>query len=317
MRRHMPSTLALIPTQRSVDVLVAALDAPDGFVRYKALPALGRMRREHPELSIPTAPIEALVVQGDEPLFQLPGLHHNLFVAGGLDRRIPCWPARSRRSIAARVDRIFRLLALIYPWKDIAAARWTLEHAPAARARARSSTSTTCSTGQMRKRVIRCWTSAARREGAARQRAPSRPACATSRTAWRSWCTTTDQIIAAAAIQFVEHREYVGARRRSGARARAPRPARLVRVRGGVVGAGGAADGGRTSGARAGWSRCRPSSSPTGSGACALFDFVSVDELFRIADAGRQVRHEPGACFTRRAATPDDPAVPARRRRAA
>ena len=38
----------------------------------------------------------------------------------------------------------------------------------------------------------------------------------------------------------------------------------------------------------------------------ALFDYVSVDELFRIADAGRQVRHEHGRVLYTQGATPDD-----------
>jgi CRP-like cAMP-binding protein len=37
-----------------------------------------------------------------------------------------------------------------------------------------------------------------------------------------------------------------------------------------------------------------------------LFDFVSVDELFRIADTGRQVRHEPGRELYHEGAPPDD-----------
>jgi CRP-like cAMP-binding protein len=37
-----------------------------------------------------------------------------------------------------------------------------------------------------------------------------------------------------------------------------------------------------------------------------LFDYVSVDELFRIADAGRQVRHEHGRVLYEQGATPDD-----------
>ena len=73
VRRHIPSTLALIPTQQSVDVLLSALDAPDGFLRYKALRALGRLKREHPELAIPTAPIEALVVKETNRYFSYLG----------------------------------------------------------------------------------------------------------------------------------------------------------------------------------------------------------------------------------------------------
>ena len=39
--------------------------------------------------------------------------------------------------IGRTVDRIYRLLALLYPWKDVAAARWAVEHGDA-RARARA-----------------------------------------------------------------------------------------------------------------------------------------------------------------------------------
>jgi CRP-like cAMP-binding protein len=38
----------------------------------------------------------------------------------------------------------------------------------------------------------------------------------------------------------------------------------------------------------------------------SLFDFVSVDELFRVADAGRQVRHENGKLLYEQGGTPDD-----------
>ena len=40
VRRHIPGTLAQIPSQKSVDVLVAALEEPDGFLRYKPVAAL-------------------------------------------------------------------------------------------------------------------------------------------------------------------------------------------------------------------------------------------------------------------------------------
>ena len=45
-----------------------------------------------------------------------------------------------------------------------------------------------------------------------------------------------------------------------------------------------------------------------------LFDYVSVDELFRIADAGRQVRHEHGRVLYEQGTTSRRPAVPARRK---
>ena len=53
VRRHIPTTLAQIPSQKSVDVLVAALEEPDGFMRYKVIAALERLRRTDRPLSFP------------------------------------------------------------------------------------------------------------------------------------------------------------------------------------------------------------------------------------------------------------------------
>ena len=56
VRRHVPSTLALLPSAASVSALVAALDDPDGFLRFKAVTALGEIRRSHPDLTIDATP---------------------------------------------------------------------------------------------------------------------------------------------------------------------------------------------------------------------------------------------------------------------
>ena len=53
VRRHIPGTLAQIPSQKSVDVLVGALEEPDGFMRYKAIAALERLRRTDMPLYVP------------------------------------------------------------------------------------------------------------------------------------------------------------------------------------------------------------------------------------------------------------------------
>ena len=44
VRRHVPSTLARIPSDASVQALIAALDGNDGFLRFKAITALERIR---------------------------------------------------------------------------------------------------------------------------------------------------------------------------------------------------------------------------------------------------------------------------------
>ena len=79
VRRHIPGTLAQIPSQKTIDVLVAALDERDGFIRYKVVSALERLRREHPELTLEGEPIEKLAIQEARRYFNFLSLHDNLF----------------------------------------------------------------------------------------------------------------------------------------------------------------------------------------------------------------------------------------------
>ena len=72
VRRHIPATLALIPTQRSMDVLLDALDEPDGFLRYKVVTAIEKLRRDHPDLVLTRSPIEGARAQGELALLPLP-----------------------------------------------------------------------------------------------------------------------------------------------------------------------------------------------------------------------------------------------------
>ena len=72
VRRHIPGTIGQIPSQKSVDVLVGALEETDGFLRYKTVSALERLRREQPNLTFPREPIEALTISEGQALFHLP-----------------------------------------------------------------------------------------------------------------------------------------------------------------------------------------------------------------------------------------------------
>ena len=127
MRRHIPSVLALLPTQRSMDVLLATLDDPDGFLRYKAIAAIEKLRRDHPDLILAREPIEALVLKESARYYEYLTLRFNL-----LQRNADAQKSLLVRALDDKLDRtldrIYRLLGLIYPWKDIAAARYTIEH---------------------------------------------------------------------------------------------------------------------------------------------------------------------------------------------
>ena len=91
VRRHIPGTLAQIPSQKSVDVLVAALEERDGFLRYK----VDRRRSSAcgastTTLTFPRADRGADAV-GRPPLLQLP-----------VAARQPVRQEAARRRLAAR-----------------------------------------------------------------------------------------------------------------------------------------------------------------------------------------------------------------------
>lgn len=127
VRRHIPATLARIPAQKSVEILIEALRDADGFVRYKAVGGLEKLRRDHPELTIPREPIEQLAFKEALRYFTYLTLSYNLFERAKLAKDALLADALQEK-MARTVNRVYSLLGLIYPWKDIAAARYTIEH---------------------------------------------------------------------------------------------------------------------------------------------------------------------------------------------
>jgi AAA family ATP:ADP antiporter len=127
VRRHIPGTIALIPCQKSVDILTTALKDEDGFLRYKALAALEKLHRKNPELSMDRAVIEELTGKEALRYFRSLGLHYNLFVKGELSKDSLLAQAFEEKRTRTW-DRLFRAAGLIWPWKDTMAARWAIEH---------------------------------------------------------------------------------------------------------------------------------------------------------------------------------------------
>ncbi len=153
VRRHIPGTIAQIPSQKSVDVLVGALEESDGFLRYKTVSALERLRRDQATLTFPREPIEALTISEGLRYFTYLSLYHNLFSKKTLPTDSLLADALEQK-MARTKDRVYRLLALIYPWKDIEAAEWTLRHGdPRSRASASEYLDNVLS-GQLRKRIM-------------------------------------------------------------------------------------------------------------------------------------------------------------------
>jgi len=126
VRRHVPATLARIPCAASVQALLTTLDTSDGFLRYKAITALERIRRDHPAIPLDHAVIERHVVTEAGRAFSALTLYTNLFVTGGL--AATCLLGRVLEEKRHRaMNRMFQLLGLVHPPSDIAAVRATLD----------------------------------------------------------------------------------------------------------------------------------------------------------------------------------------------
>ncbi|HEY6507410.1 MAG TPA: Npt1/Npt2 family nucleotide transporter, partial [Vicinamibacterales bacterium] len=153
VRRHIPATLALLPTTASMDVLVAALADSDGFVRFKTIAALERLHRDHPEVVCPRSTLESLTVQETSRYYNYLTLRHNLS---------PLEPARRESlldralddKLARTVDRVYRLLGLLYGIDDVAAARFSIEQAEPRRRAAAIEYLDNVLSGTLRKRVL-------------------------------------------------------------------------------------------------------------------------------------------------------------------
>jgi len=302
VRRHIPGTLALITCQASVDVLAAALEETDGFLRYKAIAALNRLRRTDAQLVFPTRGVETLALAEGRRFFSYLSLQDNLDRAKQLPRDSLLTHGLSEKMERTR-DRIYRLLALLYPWRDIAAAEWTMRHGDS---RARASASEYLDnllTGQLRKRIVPVVEDLPREEKVRRGNVLLKTRPRDLEETLLQLINDEDQVVAAAAIELVREQklwtlgddiEHVLAFRdpqdwyvfesASWALAERRMPASRRREL---------------------WVEPLPASEIAGRiRQLPLFASVSVDELFRIARASKQVRHEAGALLLQEGVVP-------------
>jgi len=302
VRRHIPGTLAQIPCQKTADVLVGTLDERDGFIRYKAITALERLRREHPELTLTAESIEKLAIKEGRRFFTFLSLHNNLFVAGKLNADSLLAQALSEQMTRLR-NRIFKLLTLLYKPEDIDAARYTLDHGDT---RARSSASEYLDnilSTPLRKQVLPVLEDMPRDERVRRGNVLIKSRPRDVEETLLQLINDDDPVLAAAAIDVVREQklwnladdvEHVLAHRdvhdwyvfeaASWALAERRMPAERRREL---------------------WLEPLPAAELAGRlRRLPLFASVSIDELFRIASASRQVRHEPGSVLEQEGSVP-------------
>lgn len=303
IRRHLPSTIARIPSQKSLDLLVEAMADPDGFLRYKAVVGIERLRQERPELTFAREAIEARVLREGMHYFNYLSLHYNLFYKADFSRD-SLLAAALEQKMGRTVDRIYRLLGLIYPWKDVVAARWALEHGDA---RARASAAEYLDNilgGQVRKRIMPILEDAPITEKVSKANVALRTRPRDVEETLLQLINDDDQVVSAAAINLVkdlklwslaDDLEHVLAHRDAGdwfvfeatswalAVYRVPEEKR-----------------------RALWLEPLPTVELAARlRKLPIFASVSVDELFRIAAPGRQVRVEAGQVIYSEGAAPD------------
>ncbi len=126
VRKRIPDVLARIPTGEAVAVLANSLIQSDPGLRYDVLKALNKIRRRDPAL------LPAVVDFADMVDAELVGYYRSFQILAALDARagigIAGAGSRDTGSVLVRAlrermerefERIFRLLALLYPPRDI------------------------------------------------------------------------------------------------------------------------------------------------------------------------------------------------------
>ena len=292
VRRHVPATLAQLPGPASMAALLAALDSHDGFLRFKALDAIEHIRRTTPSVAIDQAAVTRHVVAEAGRAFDALTLHYNLVVAGEIDSG--CLLARAldekhRRAMA----RLFQMLGLVHPAGDVDAVRQTLLQGDA---RLRSSAIEYLDNllaGDVRKKVMVLVEEMPLDERIRKGNVIHRTRTRDVEDTLAQLLHDDDQTLAAAAIHLVEARkqwtladdiEHVLAHRdardwhvfeaASWALAAHRMPAERRRSL---------------------WQEPLPAVELADRlRRIPLFEFTSVDELFRLAGLGRQVRHDQG-----------------------
>jgi AAA family ATP:ADP antiporter len=303
VRRHIPATLARIPSQKSMDALAAALATEqDGFLRYKLISSMDRLVREHQALSFDRKPVEAIALREATRYYECLSLHHNLFVHANVDRGHVL--ARALREKMARArSRAWMLLGLLHNPKEVSSARWAIERGDAkARAGGLEYLDNVLG-GPVRKRLLPIFEDMPADERIRKANALLNTRVRDVEETLLELINDEDQVIAASAIHLaaqlrmwslapdVEHvlahrdpRDWYVFEAASWALAEHRMPAEQRRAL---------------------WLEPLPAVELASRlSALPLFGRTTVDELFRIAGASQQVRHEPGKVLFAEGAPP-------------
>jgi CRP-like cAMP-binding protein len=275
-----------------MDVLVSALEDGDGFVRFKAVAAIERLRRSAPHLTVDSAVIERQILQETTRAFGALTLHHNLFVQNGLDAASLLAQALTEKHRRA-IDRVFRLLGLLYSADDINAVRSALNTSDSRLRSGALEYLDNLLQSSVRRRVMLLIEDLPAAERVRRGNVIFSTRIRDVEDTVAQLVHDEDQVIAAAAIQLVEQRQmWTLADDLEHALAhRDPRDWYVFEAASWALAARRMPSERR----RALWLEPLPAVELANRlRTVPLFAFASVNELFRLAQLGRQVRYEPG-----------------------
>jgi AAA family ATP:ADP antiporter len=122
VRRQIPRVLRLVPSQRSVDALLRSIGHPDIAVRAAVLRALGRLRDKAPELDYGGMFVSRQILAEARHYFELHAALLPILKSRGARSATGLLARSLEQRSADTVERLFRLLGLRYPPRDIDAA---------------------------------------------------------------------------------------------------------------------------------------------------------------------------------------------------
>jgi ATP:ADP antiporter, AAA family len=296
IRRHIPVTLALIGTPGSMDALEHALDDPDGFLRYKAIMAIEKLRRENPSVACSRQTLEKVVVRETSRYYNGLTLQHNLR-RQALDGADSLLGRALEDKLRRSVDRIYRLLGLLYEVEDVAAARYTIEQGERRRRAAAVEYLDNLLGGVVRKRVMPILddTPLAEKVRYANGVLRSRPRDLEDTLA--QLIHDDDPVIAASAIYFAAQDQFASLTSDIDyvSTHRSVEDAFVREAAAWAARAGNAPSEGLPVVALVDRIRTTP-----------VFAALSIDELFRVAEVGQEIRHQAGREISRAGQSADE-----------